>query len=156
RACKVAADCFSGTCVPGSNVCSALTVSFAAEQRYFSGYKSYALLPVDLDGDSAMDLAVINEYGSSVAVFINDYGRGGAFTRKASASKPPDEPDNRALNFGPVGAYPTGGGVADFNHDGKLDVVTADYHGNSISVLLNAGAGVLNLKPVASYATVAG
>jgi hypothetical protein len=156
RTCQVAADCFSGTCVAGSNVCASLTVSFAPEQRFFSGYKSYALLPVDLDGDMVTDLAVINEYGSSVAVFINDFARAGSFTRRASAAKPPDEPDTRATNFGPVGAYPTGGGVADFNHDGKLDVVTADYHGNSISVLLNAGNGALNLKPVATYATVAG
>jgi hypothetical protein len=60
------------------------------------------------------------------------------------------------MNFGPTGAYPTGGGVADFNHDGKLDVVTADYHGNSVSVLLNAGTGALNGKPVATYPTVSG
>jgi len=156
RSCKVADDCFSGSCVAGTNVCSSLTVSFAQEQRYFSGYKSYAILPADLDGDGNTDLAVINEYGSSVAVFINDYSRGGTFTRRASASKPPDEPDNRAMNFGPTGAYPTGGGVADFNHDGKLDVVTADYHGNSVSVLLNAGTGALNGKPVATYPTVSG
>jgi VCBS repeat protein len=155
RTCKVAADCFSGSCT-ATGVCSSLTVSFAAETRYFSGFKSYALLSTDLDGDGVNDLAVINEYGSSVAVFINDYSRGGAFTRKANPGpRPVDEPDTKATNFGPTGAYPTGGGFGDFNHDGKVDVVTADYHGNSISVLLNSMGGLLNLRPVASYPTVA-
>src|SRR6185503_1303018 len=52
----------------------------------------------------------------------------------------------------PTGAYPTGGAIADFNHDGMPDVVTADYHGNSVSVLLGNGTGMLAAK--ASYATL--
>jgi hypothetical protein len=151
RSCKVADDCFSGSCDPATMTCSALAVSFAPEDRYFSGYKAYALVSADLDGDSDIDLAVINEYGSSIAVFLNNYGKGGGFARLANpAGKPRDEPDNRATNFGP-----TGGGIADFNHDGRLDVVTADYHGNSVSVLLNAGGGALSLG-VATYPTVDG
>ncbi|HEX8114906.1 MAG TPA: VCBS repeat-containing protein [Kofleriaceae bacterium] len=155
RKCLVDADCFSpGGCNPVTKTCSALTVSFAPEVRYFSGYKAYALLSGDLDGDGHADLAVINEYGSSVAVFLDNVTTG-AFTRLANpAGKPPDEPDNRALNFGPTGAYPTGGGVADFNHDGKLDVVTADYHGYSVTVLLNDGTGKLKTQ-AAPYPTEA-
>jgi FG-GAP-like repeat/FG-GAP repeat len=154
RTCRVADDCASGACNPITMTCSALSVSFAPEIRYFSGFKAYAVVPADLDGDGSTDLAVINEYGSSVAVFRNDYGKGGAFTRLANpAGKPPDEPDNRALNFGPTGASPTGGGIADFNHDGHLDVVTADFHGFSVTVLLNAGTGNLNLRPPTSYPT---
>jgi len=153
RACMVDADCFSMSCDLVTRTCSALTVSFAPEVRYFSGYKAYALLSGDLDGDGQADLAVINEYGSSVSVFL-DNAATGAFTRLPNpAGKPRDEPDNRALNFGPVGAYPTGGGMADFNHDGHLDVVTADYHGNSVTVLLNDGTGKLNLRPPATYPT---
>jgi hypothetical protein len=149
----VDADCFSMSCNPATKTCSALTVSFAPETRYFSGFKAYALLGNDLDGDGHTDLAVINEYGSSVGVFLDNFSTG-AFTRLPNpAGKPRDEPDNRALNFGPVGAYPTGGGMADFNHDGHLDVVTADYHGYSVTVLLNDGTGKLNLGPPASYPT---
>ncbi|HEX8114907.1 MAG TPA: VCBS repeat-containing protein [Kofleriaceae bacterium] len=156
RACRVADDCGSGACDPITMTCAALSVSFAPEDRYFSGFKSYALLPADLDGDGATDLAVINEYGSSVAVFRNDYATGGAFTRVPNPGpRPPDEPDNRALNFGPTGAFPTGGGIADVNHDGKPDVVTANFHGSSVTVLLDDGTGRLNLKPPASYPTEA-
>ncbi|HEX3765270.1 MAG TPA: VCBS repeat-containing protein [Kofleriaceae bacterium] len=145
RKCLVDADCFSGTCSLATKTCSQLTVSFAAEDRYFSGFKAYALLSGDLTGGGHTDLAVINEYGSSIAMFENNYATGGAFTRVNNpAGKPPDESNSMALNFGPTGAYPTGGGVADFNHDGKLDVVTADYHGNSVTVLLAGMGGMLN------------
>ncbi|HMG23855.1 MAG TPA: VCBS repeat-containing protein [Kofleriaceae bacterium] len=155
RSCAVDTDCFSGTCTPGAMTCSALSVSFGPEQRQYSGFKPYAMFAADLDGDSHPDLAVINEYGSSVAVFLNRYATGGALSRLDNpAGRPPDEP--MAANFGPTGAYPTGGAIVDFNHDGHLDVVTADYHGNSVSVLLNAGTGHLNLRPIASYTTVSG
>jgi hypothetical protein len=155
RTCVDPTDCF-GSCskMPGAmtGTCSVLTVSFAPETRYFSGFKAYALLGGDLKGEGHTDLAVINEYGSSVGVFVNDFSTG-AFNRVNSDSKPKDEPDNRALNFGPTGAYPTGGGIADFNGDGHLDVVTADYHGYSVTILLNDGMGKLNLKPPVSYPT---
>ena len=155
RSCASDADCYSGTCTPGTMTCSALSVSFGDEHRQYSGFKPYAMFSVDLDGDSHGDLAVVNEYGSSIAVFLNHYAGGGGFTRLDNpAGRPPDEP--MAANFGPTGAYPTGGAIADFNHDGHLDVVTADYHGNSVSVLLNAGNGQLNLRPIASYVTVSG
>ncbi|HEX3478698.1 MAG TPA: VCBS repeat-containing protein [Kofleriaceae bacterium] len=154
RTCRVADDCASGACDPIAMTCSALSVSFAPEVRYFSGFKAYAVVPADLDGDGSTDLAVINEYGSSVAVFRNDDGKAGAFTRVANpAGKPPDEPDFRALNFGSTGEFPIGGGIADFNHDGHLDVVTADNHGDSVTVLLNDGTGALNLRPPTSYPT---
>jgi FG-GAP-like repeat/FG-GAP repeat len=155
RKCVADTDCFGmGGCNPATKTCSELTLSFAPETRYFSGFKAYALLGGDLDGDGHTDLAVINEYGSSVGVFLDSFSTG-AFARVSNpAGKPKDEPDNRALNFGPVGAYPTGGGMADFNHDGHLDVVTADYHGDSVTVLLNDGkTGALNLQPPASYPT---
>lgn len=160
RTCGVDTDCF-GSCnkMPGAmtGTCSALTVSFAPETRYFSGFKAYALLGGDLHSegpsDGHTDLAVINEYGSSVGVFLNDFSTG-AFSRVPNPDgKPKDEPDSRALNFGPTGAYPTGGGIADFDRDGHLDVVTADYHGYSVTILLNRGGGLLNLRPPVSYPT---
>jgi hypothetical protein len=57
-------------------------------------------------------------------------------------------------NFGPTGEFPTGGAIADLNRDGRPDVVTANFHGNSVSVLFNDGSGALDLAPAASYATL--
>jgi hypothetical protein len=55
--------------------------------------------------------------------------------------------------------YPTGGGPvyatsADVNGDGLPDLVTANYFDGTISVLLNAGSGLFNLK--VDYAVEAG
>jgi hypothetical protein len=54
----------------------------------------------------------------------------------------------------PTGAYPTGGAVADFDHDGILDIVTANYHGNSVSVLFGVGDG--SFQAPQTYATLDG
>ncbi|WP_437681998.1 FG-GAP repeat domain-containing protein [Sorangium sp. So ce131] len=51
-----------------------------------------------------------------------------------------------------VGNQPTAVQVADFNGDGKLDVVTANFVGSSLSVLLGNGDGTL--QPAVNYAAV--
>lgn len=154
RTCADPTDCAGMSCSPAMT-CSALSISFAPEVRYLSGHKPYVVLAADLDGDDRIDLAGINEYGNSVAVFHNAFGAGGTFEQlKAGSELTPDDP--LTGNFGPTGAYPTGAELADVNHDGKLDVVTADYHGDSVTVLLNDGTGKLNLQPAKSYAAQAG
>jgi hypothetical protein len=151
RMCQTNDDCFSGTCDPVGKTCDSLVVSFGPEQRRIAGYKPYMLLSDDLDADGDADLVVINEYGSSIGVYLNTAG---AFTRLDNpGARPPDE-SFVPQHFGPTGAYPTGGALADFNHDGKLDVITADYHGDSVTQLFNTGTGVLQLQP--SRATVDG
>src|SRR5258708_7232919 len=54
-----------------------------------------------------------------------------------------------ATNFA-VGKSPYTIAVADFNHDGKLDLVTANFDGNSISVLYGKGDGTFTNR--ADYA----
>src|ERR1041384_3478356 len=57
RTCPVAGARASGACNPITMTCSALSVSFAPEIRYFSGFKPYAVIPVDLHGDRGTHLA---------------------------------------------------------------------------------------------------
>ena len=147
--CLAGSDCFSGTCVPGTNTCSELaTVSFAAMVSYPSGLKTYALFTGDMNGDGLPDLVAANEMGNSVSVFLDDT----AGTFHSSGSQ-----DTAFL----TGDYPTGGALADFNHDGVLDVITADYHGNSVSILLGiksgtTGKGTGKLAPKTTYPTLPG
>lgn len=143
RRCASPSDCFSGKCDEGT--CYALAVSFADSVAYPSGFKPYVMMSGDLDGDGDLDLAAANEIGSAVAVFRNT---------GAGLFEPVPAPT--ASGF-PTGEYPTGGAIADFNHDAIPDVVTADYHGNSVSILLGAGTGdAYALTACDSYPTVAG
>lgn len=128
RHCLSSSDCFNGTCDPGASVCHSLpNVSFAAGVSYGAGFKTYALFSGYLNADTHVDLVAANEEEDSVAVFL---GAGDGTFQRAGPNAP-------------TGAYPTGGAVADFNHDGLADVVTADYHGESVSLLFGVGDGTL-------------
>jgi len=127
RMCGGDADCFSGSC---AGVCSSLsTLAFGDVETYPAGEKSYALFSADLDGDGALDLLAANEQANSVTVFLNADDGSGTFGRLA--------PDFD------TGVYPTGGAIADFDGNGIPDLVTADYRGDSVSVLLGNGDGSL-------------
>lgn len=128
RTCTAGTDCFSNTCVTGSNKCSGLSVvSFAPSVRYEAGNKTYILFGGDMDGDTDIDLVAGNELDSTMMVYRNDGT--GTFQRIPALFK--------------TGEYPTGGTIADFNKDGIPDVATANFHGNSVSILLgqNNGSG---------------
>lgn len=138
RTCEVASDCFSDNCVAGTNRCFGLSnVTFADQMPYDSGSKTYAIFSGDLDGDGDIDIAAANEQDSNISVFINNGMHSGVFTRQGP--------------YG-TGVYPTGGALGFFNDDMVLDLVTADYRGDSVSVLLGGGAGVLG--PKTTYPTV--
>ena len=144
KQCGSPSDCFSGNCAAGT--CFELaTVSFADAVSYEASFKPYALMAGDLDGDGDIDLAAANEEASTIVWFRN--AGNGVFTRVSGASD----------NGFPTDDYPTGGAIADMNGDGIPDVLTANYHGNSVSVLLGSGTGAAyTLGAAASYATAAG
>ncbi len=85
----------------------------------------------DFDGDGIDDLATANYTASEVQVLL---GAGdGTFD-----PGPPESP--RAF---PTGLNPFGLAAADFDGDGNLDVVTADFGSSEISLLQGSGDGVL-------------
>jgi hypothetical protein len=108
-------------------------VSFAAGVSYPAGEKTYALFGGDLDADGRLDLVAANEMGDSLAVFL---GAGDGTFRRAASNHPVGA-------CGAEGCYPTGGAIADVNRDGRADVLTANYHGDSVSVVRGAGDGTL-------------
>lgn len=79
-----------------------------------------ALILIDLDRMGGIDLAVTNRFNDSVVVYVGD--NAGGFTDLG--------------DFG-SGREPFALAVADFNRDGRDDLATADFSGDSISVMLN-------------------
>lgn len=98
----------------------------------------------DFNGDGRLDLLGANLASSSVCVVLNGTEPG--------ASQP---------SFGAPQAFTSGPGprasaVADFNNDGKPDVVTANEGDDTASVLLNTtptGSDTLSFAPRADFAT---
>lgn len=145
RRCLADGDCFGSVCDPGSSTCSSLrNVAFASGVSYPAGNKTYALFAGDLDADGSLDLVAANEVEDSLSVFL---GAGdGTFGRAG--------PNVLLGECGAAGCYPTGGAVADLDRDGRPDVVTANYHGNSVTVSLGIGDGTF--RPPVSYPTEPG
>ncbi len=79
----------------------------------------------DFNGDGKLDLAVVNESGSTVSILLGDGS--GNFTLASSPA---------------VGQYPYSVAVGDFNADGKLDLAVASgENGGWLSILLGDGTG---------------
>jgi hypothetical protein len=84
----------------------------------------------DVDGDGNLDI-VGTGYPNAIAAYLLGDGMGGF---------------GSATSF-PVGTGPQGSSIADFNNDGKLDVVTPNYEGGDITVLINNGGNVPDTSP---------
>ncbi len=91
----------------------------------------------DFNGDGKPDFVTANSNGDSVAIFLGN-GSGG-FT--AASGSP----------FA-VGTNPRSVAVGDFNGDGKPDLVTANFSGNNVTVLLGNGAGGFTAAPGSPFA----
>jgi hypothetical protein len=84
----------------------------------------YAITTGDFNGDGKIDIAVANEFGSDVSVFLSKGG--GHFKARKDYE---------------VGVKPLDVIAADVNGDGKLDLITANNLSNNVSVLLGTGLG---------------
>jgi glucose/arabinose dehydrogenase len=112
---------------------------FAAHVTYAVGAGPHSIRAGDLDTDGRLDLVVANDASNTISV-LRGTGNG-TFLAKV---------DYR------TGQTPKGVALADIDRDGRLDVVTANIRGNypnlvnpggdSVSVLLGVGAGVLAAK----------
>ena len=85
----------------------------------------YGVVAADVDGDGKVDLVVANNDGDNVSVLWGD-GNGGFL-------------DSGAPFMVEEGGGPYALAVGDFNNDGKLDIVTSNEDGDTVSVLLNQG-----------------
>ncbi|CAF3564904.1 unnamed protein product, partial [Rotaria sp. Silwood1] len=85
----------------------------------------------DFNSDSYLDIVVANYDNSSVGVLLGN--RNGTFQTQRIFSV--------GNNIQPIAIT-----VADFNNDGRLDTVVANYRGSNITVLLGNGNGTLQAQ----------
>ncbi len=115
--------------------------SFAVQSaagRFAVGNGPNALSAADLNGDNKPDLVVANIFDDTVSVLLNTgTGVGGNASFQSQVA------------FA-VGAQPYDVAIADVDGDGQPDLITANYGGNSVSVLRGNGLGSFGTQQIAS------
>jgi surface antigen len=124
---------FPNTSTPGS-------LSFALPVTLTTDQGPEGIVAVDLDGDGKPDLAVANASGGTVTIFRNVSTPGAlAFTLAAQIFVP---------------ATPHRIAVADFDGDGKLDLIVTSNSAEEVTVLHNASSpGIITIDTQTSFTT---
>ena len=108
------------------NTSVSLGVSFAARVDFNAGSSPVSVSIGDIDGDSKPDLAVANNSGSNVSVFLNTSTPGiidaGSFAARVDFA---------------AGGAPQIVSIGDFDGNGIPDLAVANFTGGSVSVLRN-------------------
>ena len=96
----------------------------------------------DIDGDGKPDIVVSNYNASRNAVTIlqNNSSGPGSLSSTSFAS---------GVDF-TTGNQPVALGMGDLDGDGKVDMVTADYNSNSVTVLRNTSSGSISVSSLVS------
>jgi len=97
---------------------------------FLAGHLPNDVAIADLNGDGKLDLVIANHQSPFLRVFLGD-GHG---SFRLAPGSPVDVHSH---------PHPHGLAVADFNSDGKLDVVTDSWGDNQIELLLGDGTGRL-------------
>ena len=118
------------------------TPTFATQQNFYYSTNPSSVAVGDVNGDGLLDLAVANAGSASVSVLLNTTTTGATTPTFAT-----QQPFN-------VGLSPYSVALGDVNGDGSLDIVTANYDSETVSVLLNTTTtGVLNFATQQNFNT---
>ncbi|MDO8631288.1 MAG: VCBS repeat-containing protein [Phycisphaerales bacterium] len=112
--------------------------TFAAAQLYPAGDEPVDIECCDVDGDGNLDLVTANRFPSQAHVLLNNGVAGGVLQFSAPAAYA-------------VGLAPWGVRCLRLNADARVDLVTSNFTGKSVSVLINNGNGAF--APHVDYAT---
>ncbi len=99
----------------------------AATYALPSGANPYGVAVGDLNNDGRPDIVVANSTSNNISVLLNSATAPGTFPATATS-----------YNTG--GSFIIGVALADFDGDGRLDIVSNNYNQSLISVLLNSAA----------------
>jgi len=123
------------------------SATFSAKTDFTAGTTPYTVTIGDLNGDGKPDFATANSTTNNASVFFNTTAPGAgtpSFSAKTDFTTATD-PEYLAM--------------ADFNGDGKLDLVTANYGAGNISVLMNittTGSATPSFSAKTDFATGSG
>ena len=112
----------------GGDATSSNTGIFSGGQNVVVGSGTYSVVLADVDGDGDLDLLAANQNSSIVSVRLNGGNAAGSNTGVFSGTQ------NVAVGSGPNMVV-----VGDVDGDGDLDMLTANYYDNTVSIRLNGG-----------------
>jgi Calx-beta domain/FG-GAP-like repeat len=114
--------------------------TFGIPTNFYTGYYSQSVAAGDVNADGKLDLVTANPQGNNVSVLLGTgTGSFGAAQNYTAGSQPQTDWGCESVT------------MADFNGDGRLDLVTANGDTGTVSVLLGTGAGTFQ-PPVSATA----
>lgn len=113
---------------------------FKIVSRFSNNFDARSVVARDFNSDGKIDLAVANRNGNTVSVYLGDGLGAFAAARVFSVGAPPSS----NITNGPFSLA-----AADFNGDNKLDLVTANFTGTSLTILSGDGAGNFAAEKIA-------